>query len=110
MTSAPRSPHWSRRAGATKRLSTSTPASACPATAHTVVHDLTITASLTTKDLAAVTTPALVLDSEGSDERLRAWARGVAAALPGGSHRSLPGGWHGVPAEDMAAAVTAFCR
>jgi alpha-beta hydrolase superfamily lysophospholipase len=80
------------------------------AVAHTLVYDLTITPSLTTKDLAAIPTPTLVIDSEGSDERLRTWARGVAAALPGGSHRSLPGGWHGVAVENLAAAVTAFCR
>ena len=77
--------------------------------AHTLVYDLTITPSLTTEDLPGITTPTLVVDSESSDRRLRAWARDAAADLPNGTHRSLPGEWHGVAAADLAAAITAFC-
>lgn len=79
------------------------------AMAHTLVYDLTITPSLTTADLAAITTPTLVVNSESSDERLRTWARDAAAALPNGTHLSLPGEWHGVAAADLAAAITDFC-
>ncbi|WP_133852488.1 hypothetical protein [Labedaea rhizosphaerae] len=50
-----------------------------------------------------------VLASEGSDHRLRTWARDTAAALPNGTHRSLPGEWHGVAPADLAAAISAFC-
>jgi len=33
----------------------------------------------------------------------------VAAALPDARHRSLPGGWHGVPVEVLAPVVREFC-
>jgi hypothetical protein len=53
-------------------------------------------------------TDTLVIDSEGSDDRLRSWARGVAGALPDGVHRSLPGEWHVPSTEDLAGALTEF--
>ncbi len=58
--------------------------------------------------LAAISTPALVVASEGSDDRLRNWAQGVAEALPNASARLLPGTWHGVDAEHLAPALTEF--
>jgi pimeloyl-ACP methyl ester carboxylesterase len=79
------------------------------ALAHTLVYDLTITPTLTHKDLLEITTPTLVLDSQGSDQRLRTWARDTAAALPNATHRSLPGQWHGVAPADLTAAITDFC-
>jgi hypothetical protein len=81
---------------------------ALEALAHTLIYDMEITSSLGADALAGVTTPTLVINSDGSDERLAAWARGVAAALPAGQHRSLPGEWHGVPVEDLARALTEF--
>jgi pimeloyl-ACP methyl ester carboxylesterase len=81
---------------------------ALEALAHTLLYDMTITSSLPADVVETITTPTLVLDSDGSDERLRAWARGVAAALPAGQHRSLPGEWHGPATEDLARALTEF--
>ncbi|MEV8441361.1 alpha/beta fold hydrolase [Actinosynnema sp. NPDC051121] len=77
---------------------------ALEAMAHTTAYDLTITR--TVPDLASVTAPALVLDSEGSDGRLRGWADGVAERLPNAGRRTLAGGWHGV-APDVLAPVLA---
>ncbi len=82
---------------------------AMEALAHTLVYDITITSTLSKADLTAATTPTLVIDSEGSDQRLRTWARDTAAALPHSTHRSLPGDWHGVAPADLATAITAFC-
>jgi pimeloyl-ACP methyl ester carboxylesterase len=82
---------------------------AMEALAHTLVYDLTITPAVTTKDLVEVVTPTLVIDSEGSDQRLRTWARDTAAALPHGTHRSLPGVWHGANVADLATAIREFC-
>ncbi|MFI7491715.1 alpha/beta fold hydrolase [Micromonospora echinaurantiaca] len=74
---------------------------AVTAAAHTLVYDLTLLRAFSRADLAGVTAPTLVLDSEGSDAQLREWARGVAEALPAGRHRSLPGGWHGIAEADL---------
>jgi hypothetical protein len=76
--------------------------------AHTLVYDTTITSSLSTERLAAITTPTLVINSEHSDSRLQTWARGVADTLPDARHRSLQGEWHGVPDEVLAPALTEF--
>lgn len=76
--------------------------------AHTLVYDLRITGAMTTTTLSAVTVPTLVLDSAGSDERLRAWAAGVAAQLPGSEYRTLPGGWHGPNLDALATTLTTF--
>jgi len=81
---------------------------ALEATAHTLVYDSLIPGSLPPDRLAAISTPALVVASEGSDDRLRNWAQGVAEALPDASARFLPGTWHGVDAEHLAPALTEF--
>ena len=81
---------------------------ALEATAHTLVYDSLITGSMPPDRLAAISTPALVLGSEGSGDQLRDWARGVAGALPNASARFLPGTWHGVSAEHLAPALTEF--
>ncbi|MFF4879544.1 alpha/beta fold hydrolase [Micromonospora sp. NPDC000668] len=81
---------------------------ALEALAHTLVYDTVITGSLSVARLSAVTTPTLVIDSEGSDGRLRTWAQGVADTLANARQRSLKGEWHGVPAEDLAAVLVEF--
>jgi len=81
---------------------------ALEATAHTLVYDSLITGSMPPDRLAAISTPALVLGSEGSGDQLRDWVRGVAEALPNASARFLPGTWHGISAEQLAPAVTEF--
>jgi pimeloyl-ACP methyl ester carboxylesterase len=78
------------------------------ATAHTLVYESLITGSMPSGRLAAITSPALVLASDGSNDQLRNWARGVAEALPNASARFLPGTWHGVSAEHLAPALTEF--
>jgi pimeloyl-ACP methyl ester carboxylesterase len=83
---------------------------ALDAVAHTIVYDCLISTATTSKLLAKVPTTSLVLDSQGSSDDLTGWAASVAAALPNGRHRSLPGGWHGVPVEDLAPVVAEFCR
>jgi pimeloyl-ACP methyl ester carboxylesterase len=82
---------------------------ALDAVAHTIVYDCLISDATTTELLAKVPTPTLVLDSQGSSDDLTGWAASVAAALPDARHRSLPGGWHGVPVEVLAPVVTEFC-
>jgi len=82
---------------------------ALEAVAHTIVYDCLISDATTTELLAKVSTPTLVLDSQGSGDDLTGWAAAVAAALPDARHRSLPGGWHGVPVDHLAPVVTEFC-
>jgi pimeloyl-ACP methyl ester carboxylesterase len=82
---------------------------ALDAVAHTIVYDCLISEATTTELLAKVSTPTLVIDSQGSSDDLTGWAASVAAALPNARHRSLPGGWHGVPVEVLAPVVAEFC-
>jgi pimeloyl-ACP methyl ester carboxylesterase len=76
--------------------------------AHTLVYDCVVGRSLPPDQLRQIETPALVLASTGSDERLRSWAAGVAGALPNGRLAMLEGEWHGVPEEDLARAIGSF--
>jgi pimeloyl-ACP methyl ester carboxylesterase len=76
--------------------------------AHTFVYDTRITAGFDVARLATITTPTLVVDSSSSDERLHAWARKAAEALPNGEHRTLEGEWHGVAPEVLAPVVRDF--
>jgi hypothetical protein len=78
------------------------------ALAHTLVYDTVITSSFPSGLLARVTAPALVLASEGSDDRLLGWARGLSQALPNALLRLLKGEWHGVPAEELAPVLAEF--
>jgi pimeloyl-ACP methyl ester carboxylesterase len=82
---------------------------ALEAVAHTIVYDCLISDATTRGLLAKVSTPTLVLDSQGSSDDLTGWAASVAAALPDARHRSLPGGWHGVWVEVLAPVVAEFC-
>ncbi|MFH5212053.1 alpha/beta fold hydrolase [Antrihabitans sp. NCIMB 15449] len=75
---------------------------------HTLVYDSLISEATSLKMLASVTTPTLVLDSAGSTDDLTGMAATVARHIPGSSHLSLPGEWHGVADEHLAAALTTF--
>lgn len=70
--------------------------------AHTLVHDSMIGEATSFQLLAAVPAPTLVLDSEGSTDDLTGMAASTARMLPRGSHRSLPGEWHGLPDDVLA--------
>ncbi|GAA0971475.1 alpha/beta hydrolase [Acrocarpospora macrocephala] len=76
--------------------------------AHTLVYDTTITSTLTTDQVRAITVPTLVVNSEETDDRLRGWATHVATTLPNGEHRQLKGEWHGVTPEVLAPVLTEF--
>ena len=76
--------------------------------AHTLVYDCMISDATNTSLLESVQVPTLVLDSEGSTENLTGWAAQVASHLPHGSHRSLPGEWHGVPDEVLAPVLAEY--
>ncbi len=78
--------------------------------AHTLVYDSIVSEATSKRLLASVRVPALVLHSTGSDERLSTMAAAVAAAMPGGSCRGLPGEWHGVDDEVLAPALAAFLK
>ena len=55
-----------------------------------------------------VAVPTLVIDSQASSDNLTGWAASVAAALPHGASRSLPGEWHGVADEVLAPILIEF--
>ncbi len=78
--------------------------------AHTLVYDTTITGDgeVPAGRLAAVTVPALVLDSTGSPPWLRASAQTLAGALPDATHRSLDGQFHDVPPPVLAPVLAEF--
>lgn len=58
--------------------------------------------------LARITVPALTIGSTGSPDWLRAAAAETARAIPGATHVSLEGGFHQVPPEVLAPALSAF--
>lgn len=78
------------------------------AIAHTLVYDCMISDATTPELVRSVAAPTLVLDSAGSTADLTGWAATVAGQLPNGSHRSLPGQWHGVPDKTLAPVLTEF--
>lgn len=80
------------------------------ALAHTLVYDTIITSSLTAERLATITTPTLVIDSQGSDPRLSEWAQAVTDALPNAQRRTLPGEWHGIEPQVLAPVLTEFFK
>ncbi|WP_188190185.1 alpha/beta fold hydrolase [Nonomuraea sp. SYSU D8015] len=80
------------------------------AVAHTFVYDLEISIATTYDLLRSVRTPTLVLDSQGSTDFLTEGTAALVTALPNGTGRSLPGGWHGVPDKDLAPVVADFFR
>jgi pimeloyl-ACP methyl ester carboxylesterase len=81
---------------------------AMEAVAHTLVYDCVISEATSLQLVRSVTTPTLVIDSQGSSDDLTGSTATIVAALPNGSHRSLPGEWHGVPGETLAPVLTEF--
>ncbi|MBQ0905279.1 alpha/beta fold hydrolase [Micromonospora sp. U21] len=84
--------------------------SAMEAVAHTLVYDCMVSEATSFQLLASVRVPTLVLGSEGSGDDLTGMATAVAKTLPKGFHRSLPGGWHGVPDDVLAPVLTEFFK
>jgi pimeloyl-ACP methyl ester carboxylesterase len=82
--------------------------SAMVAIARTLVYDSMLGDASPPSLLARVSTPTLVLDSEGSSDDITGMAATVAAGLAHGTHRSLAGQWHGVPDEDLAPVLADF--
>ncbi|MBW9209862.1 alpha/beta fold hydrolase [Mumia sp. zg.B21] len=76
--------------------------------APTLAYDARLSDESSHRLLERVDVPALVLDSSGSTDDLTGWASAASRALPYGSHRSLPGGWHGVDQEALALALSDF--
>ena len=81
---------------------------AMAAVAPTLVHDSVISEATTPEVLARVKVPTLVMDSSGSTDDLTGMAADAASLLPDAQHRSLPGGWHGVPDDVLAEALREF--
>ena len=75
------------------------------ALAPTLLYDTVITDAVSRELLARVDVPTLVLVSEGSGSPLTEWSEAVAAAVPGGIVRRLPGHWHQVGAETLATEI-----
>jgi pimeloyl-ACP methyl ester carboxylesterase len=89
----------------------STPAwSAYVSVAPTYVYDSLISEATTPQLLASVTTPTLVLDSEGSTDNLTGMAATIAGMLPNASHKSVAGEWHGVADDVLAPVLVDFFR
>lgn len=80
------------------------------AVSHTLVYDALVMgdSAVPTALLAKVDIPTLVLDSTGSAPWLRSAAAATAVALPQATHRSLDGGFHFLPPEVLAPALTEF--
>jgi pimeloyl-ACP methyl ester carboxylesterase len=76
--------------------------------AHTLVYDCMLSDATTTATCRAVAVPTLVLDSEGSTDDLTGWAARVVSLIPMARHKSLPGEWHGVAPELIAAELRGF--
>ncbi|GAA2776342.1 alpha/beta hydrolase [Saccharopolyspora taberi] len=98
--------------GIVRRLPDSPTWPVMKAMAHTMLYDFAITSdddgAVPVQRLAAIITPTLVLASEGSSDLLRDAASATAEALPAGTYRCLPGQWHGVPEEALAAELADF--
>jgi pimeloyl-ACP methyl ester carboxylesterase len=82
------------------------------AVAHTLPYDAAVMGdfSVPARRLASVRIPALAMNGEKTDARLRRAAKEVAEALPNASHRILKGQTHNVKAEILAPAVAEFFK
>jgi len=81
------------------------------ALAHTLVHDNAVMAGYRLPaHLSRISVPALVLSSTGSTPWLQASAEAAASALPAGRHVQRDGGFHDLPPETIAAALTEFFK
>jgi pimeloyl-ACP methyl ester carboxylesterase len=80
------------------------------ANAHTLVYDTSICGDFTVpvERLATLSTPTLLLNSEGTSDWLRAAARAAAAALPNSWGLQLPGSWHRIQTDILAQVLTGF--
>jgi pimeloyl-ACP methyl ester carboxylesterase len=76
--------------------------------AHTMAYDLTLVRETSLTEWGTVRIPTLVLASTGSDARLLEWAKSAAEALPNGTLEVLPGAWHGIADEVLAAEIVQF--
>jgi pimeloyl-ACP methyl ester carboxylesterase len=83
---------------------------AMEAVAPTLVYDCLIGEATRYELLATVTTPTLIIDSEGSSDDITGMAATVARGMPNASHRSLAGEWHGVPDEVLAPVLIDFFK
>jgi hypothetical protein len=81
---------------------------ALEAVAHTLVYDCRISDATSLGLLRSVTTPTLVLDSQGTTGELPAMVATVVEALPRGGYRSLAGDWHAVPDDVLAPVLVEF--
>ena len=76
--------------------------------APTLVHDRTLCDVPPVEVARRVAVPTLVLDCAGSAADLTGWAAAVAAALPRGEHRTLPGRQQAGPDADLAVVLRDF--
>jgi pimeloyl-ACP methyl ester carboxylesterase len=76
--------------------------------APTLVYDCQLSDAMSPAVLGVVPVPSLILDSEGSSEDLTSSAATAARQIPGARHKSLPGEWHVVAPELIAAEIRAF--
>jgi pimeloyl-ACP methyl ester carboxylesterase len=81
---------------------------ALEAVAHTLVYDCRLSDAMSLRRIRSVTVPTLVVDSQGSSSELTGMAAAVVQALPNATHRSLAGGWHGVPDQTLAPVLAEF--
>lgn len=78
--------------------------------AHTLAYDATLCGDYTlpADRLAALRTPTLVVNSDGTSDWLRAAAQATAAALPNARGRELPGSWHRIEMEALGRVLVEF--
>ena len=76
--------------------------------APTLVYDCMLSDAMSPEICRAVTTPVLVLDSEGSSDDLTCSSAQAAQLIPNARHKSLPGEWHTVAPELIAAELRRF--
>ena len=76
--------------------------------APTLVYDCRLSDAMSSGVLGAVTVPTLVLDSEGSSDDLTGSAASAARQIPTARHKSLPGEWHVVAPDLIAAEIREF--
>jgi hypothetical protein len=78
--------------------------------APTLVYDCLISEATSYERLAAVSTPTLVVDSEGSDDDFTSMAAMIARGIPTASLQSLTGEWHEVTDDVPAPALRLFLQ
>lgn len=76
--------------------------------APTLVHDCMLSDAMGPDICRAVTAPVLVLDSEGSSDDLTSSSAQAARLIPNARYKSLPGEWHTVAPDLIAAEIRRF--